>query len=478
MEMKPKHIAAIDLGSSTIRGIVASSDPVDGITVLAVEQVDAEDSVRYGRVINARETTDRVNEIIRRLENNPEVAPGRIAAVYVANGGRSLMSTPANATIKQGAEAEITADTLGQLHREARYNLASDRDVLVIAPRRYFVDQSQVKKIVGTYGNTVRGEFTMITCSQENQRALDRVNFQSADSPIAREYVTRVLAQTEMALTDSDRQRGVAFVDFGAETTTLAVFREDALQMVAALPMGSANITRDLSTVLGITLDQADNIKQTRGRAVAARVDIEAPDAESREIISLISARTSEIIANINNLLSEGGFKSADLPAGIVIAGGGSRLKGFPELLESLTNMKVRPAAVDSSIISKCDTPAADCFDLIALARYAAAHSDTDCVTFPEPEPEVEPEHPLHIGNTVGGGYNTGRLRDDDPDLLEDDPDDYNGQRGQDFGNSPLDNVPRSGSAEKTRKTLRERLKTFRDWVAPPQDGTQNNLDS
>ena len=476
MDTKTKHIAAIDLGSSTIRGIVAQSDPVAGISVLAVEEVDAADAVRHGRVINARETSERVNEIIRRLENNAAVAPGRISAIYVANGGRSLISTPANATIKQGAEAEITPDTLAQLHREARYNLASDRDVLVIAPRRYFVDQAQVKKVVGAFGNTVRGEFTVLTCSPENRRALDRVNFLSADNPVPREYVTRILAQTEMALTDSDRQRGVAFVDFGAETTTLAVFREGALQMVATLPMGSANITRDLCTVLGITTDQADNIKHTRGRAVAARVGIDAPDAESREIISLISARTAEIIANINHLLSEGGFKSADLPAGIVIAGGGSRLNGFAELLEAQTKLKVRPAAVDASIVSKCDAQPADYFDLIALARYAAAHSDIDCLDIPEPEPEPEPEQPLHISDTAQGGFRRQMINDDDPNLLADDPDDYNGSRSYNE-DTPIDDIPRGSSPEKIRKTFRERLRSLRDWMAP-QDEQNNDLDS
>ncbi len=476
MDMKSKYIAAIDLGSATIRGIVASVDPVSGITVLAVEEVDADDSVRHGRVQNAREASERVGEIIRRLENNPSVAPGHISAIYVAQGGRSLISTHANATIKQGADAEITSDTLAQLHREARYSLASDRDVLVIAPRRYFVNQTEVKKIVGAFGNTLRGEFTVLTCSPENKRALDRVNIVSADQPVRREYVTRILAQTEMALTDSDRQRGVAFVDFGAETTTVAVFREGALQMAATLPMGSANITRDLCAVLGLSHDQAENIKHTRGRAVAARVNIDAPDAESREIINLISARTAEIIANINNIITEAGFKSADLPAGIVIAGRGSRLNGFAELLESsLNKMKVRNAAVDASIASECDAVPAEHFTLIALARYAAAHSDIDCLLFPDPEPELhtETEDQPYPETRQPEGYRRRQVSDDD--LLKDDPD-YDDT--EDFDDdTPLDDIPR-GNGDDTRRGILERLRKIGKWLAPPQDDQGTDLDS
>ena len=83
-----KYIAAIEIGSSRIKGIVASVDDTAAITVLAVEELDSGETVRYGRVQNAREVSLRVNEIIQRLENSPKVAPGRISAVFVANGVR------------------------------------------------------------------------------------------------------------------------------------------------------------------------------------------------------------------------------------------------------------------------------------------------------------------------------------------------------------------------------------------------------
>ncbi len=467
--MKSKYIVAIEIGSSRIKGIVASVDETASIRVLAVEEVDSGECVRYGRVQNAREVAERVNEIIRRLENSPNVAPGRVSAVFIANGGRSLSSVFAEATLRQAGEAEITTQTLERLHKEARYNLATDREVLAIAPRHYFVDNTEVKKVVGAFGTALRGEFTIMICSPENRRALDRVSVESQQKPVPRDYVTRLLAQTEMALTDSERQIGVAFVDFGAETTTMAVFRDGALQLACTLPMGSANITRDLCVGLSTTVPAAENIKISKGRAVAERVNISAPDAETREIINYVSARAGEIIANINNRLTEAGFKASELPAGLVIAGGGARLSGFNEMLEAQTKLKVRPVAVDASIVMACQGKPADHFDVISLVRYAAAHSDFNCIAIPEgAEPRVvgadgaAPKTQQPVSAALGSYGRRDLLDENDPDLLADDLD-------------QPDNVNEDGEAlpeqaqtpAETRKRLMERLK---DWFAPRQE--------
>lgn len=477
--MEPKYVAAIEIGSSKIKGIVASVDATAGITVLAVEESPTADSVRYGRVQNAREVGTLVDDIIRRLENNPQLGQRPVTAVFVANGGRSLSSSAAEATVRQGADVEVTAQTLERLHKEARYNLATDRDVLAIAPRRYYADNTEVKKIVGSFGNVIRGEFTFITASPENKRNLDRVEINSHGEHIAREYVTRLLAQTEMALTDSDRQLGCVYVDFGAETTTVAVFRDGALQMARTLPMGSSNITRDLCVGLSMTDEAAEHIKCTRGQAMADRINIDAPDAATREIINYVSARAGEIIANINHTVTEAGFKAADLPAGFVISGGGSRLRGFNEMLEQQTRMKVRPAAVDRSI--RVQTPgvsAADHFDVIALVKYAAAHSDMNCLGDVPVTAKAEADEtaaaaaaaaPATAAARVG---QTGRrvIAEDDPALLKDDldepldqPDNINGD-DEDDG----DDLPKPGrSATETRRKL---LEKFKNWFTQPDD--------
>lgn len=473
--MKPRHIAAIEIGSSRIKGIVAAVDDTMAIRILAVEEIDSGESVRYGRVQNAREVGERVSEVVRRLENDSNVMPGRIDTVFVASGGRSLSSSHAEAVVTFGDEAEITAAVVEKLRNEARYNLATDREVMAIAPRRYTVNNSEVKKIIGAFGHVVKGEFTIVTASPENRRALDRVKIASGERILQREYVARLLANTEMALTDSDRQLGCLFIDLGAETTTLCIIKGGALQAAVALPMGSANITRDLSRGLNMTVENAEHIKLTKGRAVAERINFQSADDETREVVNYVSARTGEIIANINAFIVKAGYKPADLAAGIVLAGGGSRLAGLAEMLESQTRMKVRRAAVDSSIAMVARGNASDHFDVISLVKFVASHTPADCLDFPVEEVEetasaaVEtPPAYREPAPTAAAqrGQRANQPGIDDPDLLEDDPLDQpdNVNLSGDFN---LDDMPVEKDPNKARVSLARRLM---NWIAPKDD--------
>lgn len=488
--MNSKNIAAIEIGSSRIKGIVAAVESDGRLKVLAVEEAPSGDSVRFGRIQNAREASDIINDIIRRLENAPQVVPGQITSTFIADGGRSLRSASTDASINIGGDEEITSRILDRLHREARYNLSTDRDILAIAPRRYFVDTQEVKKVVGTFGSNVRGEFTAITQANENRRALDRLIIESHGEDVERDYVTRLLAQTELALSESERQVGVVFVDFGAESTSVAAFRGGSLVFAVTLPIGSANITRDLSTGLSITFANAEHIKRTKGEAVMDRTTFDAPDDEIREIVDYVSARSGEIIANVVNILEQAGFRTTDFPDGIVITGGGSYLRGFPEMVESITKMKVRRATVDPSIASAVagiDLTAN--FDVIALAKYAAAHSGIDCITFVEtpdtpeaphdsvkthaPQAAAEPKKDAAIKNE-----RRKPMEDDDPRLLEDDVFEQPVNINQD---DITDDLPEPGTdAKTTRMKLMDRINAIvagaKSLVKSPiEDGGMDN---
>lgn len=408
--MDNRYIIALEIGSSKIKGLAASVASDRSISIKAIEECPINDAVRYGRVQNAQEVSTVVNDILRKLENNPAIAPRKITDIFVALGGRSLSVVSTSAQTKFADAVQISADNIDRLRREASFNLVTDKEIVTLLPHAFFVDNSEVKNVVGVIGSHLNAEFSAVVISPINRRNLERIDFGSRKPE--RHYVVRPIALAELLLSASERQLGCALVDFGAETTTITVYKDDVLQTIITLPIGSRNITRDLMAGINMTFERAE----------MAKADVNQSDAE---INGYINARAGEIVANIVHQLDVAGFKAQSLPAGIILTGGGARLKGFARLLESQTKMAVRTASIEG--LSQFTDSGYDRnanADILAIAKYAVQNSATDCLS-PAPEviddnndedEEYRRHEPSHRGRRI--------ISDDDDSLLEDDSDD------------------------------------------------------
>lgn len=415
--MDNRYIVAIEIGSSKIKGLAATVGTLGDINVIAIEECKVNNSVRYGNIRNVQEVSAHVNDILRKLENNPLITPRKISEVFVAMGGRTLSVARAQAKASFPNAIEISAETISRLEREASFDLVTDKTTLQMLPHTFYVDNSETRNVVGTVGTQLRAEFSAVVISPISRRNLEMVKF--GDRNPTRHYVVRPIVLSDLLLTSSEKQLGCALVDFGAETTTITVFKNDVLQTIVTLPIGSRNITRDLMVGLSMTEDNAETAKSATPADAVTSTDV--------EINNYINARAGEIIANILHQLEAAGYRAQSLPAGIILTGGGSKLRGFDRMLEAQSKMAVRLASLDGAMQFKgSGFDRTDNADLLAVARYAADKTDANCLT-PLPETE-ETGNQDEYGYTAPGerhsGYGPRHVDYDDDSLLEDDSDD------------------------------------------------------
>lgn len=415
--MDNRYIVAIEIGSSKIKGLAASVGSLGDINVIAIEECKVNNCVRYGNVRNVQEVSSHVNDILRKLENNPRISPRKISDVFVAMGGRTLSVVPTQAQANFPNAIEISAETISRLEREASFNLVTDKTTIEMLPHTFYVDNSETANVVGTVGSHLRAEFSAVVISPVSSRNLDMIKFGERNP--RRHYAVRPLVLADLLLTPTERQLGCALVDFGAETTTLTVYKNDVLQTIITLPIGSRNITRDLMAGLSMTEDNAETAK--------AHTPADSTGSTDIEINNYINARAGEIIANIHHQLETAGYRAANLPSGIILTGGGAKLRGFDRMLEAQTKIPVRLANIDGSIRFKGNGfDRTDNADILALALYAVEHTDTDCL---EPLPASEKSEEPDFGHedtreTHSHGYGRRRVNVDDESLLQDDSDD------------------------------------------------------
>ncbi len=419
--MDTRHIVVLEIGSSKIKGLAAAIGELGEINVLAVEETPLTNSVRYGKIQNVQEVSTHVNDIIRKFENNPNIAPRKVKDIYLALGGRSLTTVTAQAQAKFPNSIEISPETVERLKREASFGLVTDKLNLEMIPHAFFVDNSEVKNVVGVVGSHVRAEFSAVVISPSIRENLDRLKFDGRT--LDRHYVVRPTALADLVLSASEKQLGCVLVDLGAETTTICIYKGDMLQTIVTLPIGSRNITRDLMVGLSMTEDSAEMAKIRVGSATP----VETSTSTDAEINNYIVARAGEIVANILHQIEVAGFKPQALRGGIILTGGGAYLRNIDKLMEAQSKMPVRLAAVDSSLQFKGSGYDRNSnIDLLAIAKYAAEKSDIECLT-PAPEPVEEPApepKPADVYDDQPARYGGRRPYVDDDSLLEDDDDD------------------------------------------------------
>ena len=389
--MEQKYIVAIEIGSSRVKGAVGTIESSGTLVVNAIEELPLIDCVRYGCIQNVEEVRACVAEIITSLEARANISPRKVKGVYVSLGGRSMMSYRRDIEQNFDDETEITNDVITNLIDGARVESFTDKEIVEIMPMGFTVDNMVHLNPIGTFGHNLKASLNV----EKLQLGING-------------YIVRQTALAQLVLTKEETQLGCVLVDFGAETTTMSIHKSGVMQHMVTIPMGSRNITRDL-TSLSITEETAENIKKEKANANIQETSGNGGKStiiegvEDVEINNYVQYRASEIVANIIGQIEQAGFKIADLSCGIIIVGGGSKLKGFNALLNTQSSLKVRSGMVSGMVhIAENSVASNDALDVIAVLFAASKGNGEDLVNCLEGDAliEIGNEEDVEVINT------------------------------------------------------------------------------
>jgi cell division protein FtsA len=184
------------------------------------------------------------------------------------------------------------------------------------------------------------------------------------------DLVLAPLAAAQAVLTKKQKELGVAVIDLGGGTTGLVVFEEGDLVTTTILPIGSMHITNDLAIGMRTSVDTAEKIKLQYGQAemreVKKDIDIdlskidrqEEGKVSSKHIAEIIEARLEETFDLVNKELKRIN-RDGQLPAGIILTGGGAKLPGVVELAKKQLRLPVvmgLPGSV-ATVIDRVNDP-------------------------------------------------------------------------------------------------------------------------
>ncbi|MBV8907203.1 MAG: cell division protein FtsA [Acidobacteriia bacterium] len=303
-----------------------------------------------GRIADQNAVSDSILRALREAEATSGVS---VESVVVGMGGPTLRGAGGRGVLELGQVREIEQRDVNRVvNRAARVQLQEDRMLLQLFPQDFVVSDHpghcDPRKMLAS---RLEIHIHLVTCSiQEHTWLIGAVNQAHME---VEESIFEGLAGCYAAVYPEERREGIAAVDIGAESTELAVYYGDSMQLASTIRVCGDHFTRDLAQGVCLSFEDAELVKLEYGAASSERcpgnVLVEVPTPENREprqvqrklINQILEARSAELFQFVRAELARVGMERA-LLGGIFLTGGGAKLPELCDIAERVLECQAR----------------------------------------------------------------------------------------------------------------------------------------
>lgn len=348
-----KIAVGLDIGATKIVALVGKKNDNGKIEILGYGHAPSL-GVHRGVVNNITQTINSIKLAVSQAEAMSGI---KIEEVTVGIAGQHIRSLQHSDYITRlNAEEVIDEEDLRLLINQVyKLVMLPGEEIIHVLPQEYKVDnEDEIEEPIGMYGSRLEANFHVVIGQVASIRNIARC---VKNAGLRLSGITlEPLASSNAALSPEEKEAGVALVDIGGGTTDIAVFKDNVIRHTSVIPFGGNVISEDIKTGCSIIGRQAELLKERYGSAWPGEnketeiVSIPGLKGRGSKEISLkrlsqiINARVQEIFEQVFLELKNYGCEeqNSKLIAGIVLTGGGSKLKHIRQLTEYITGMDVR----------------------------------------------------------------------------------------------------------------------------------------
>ncbi len=364
---KNHYIASIDLGTDKCTTLIASIGENNLMRVVGVSAISTK-GIRRSMIVDLEKVVATLTQSVDAAER---MAGFDITDCYVSVSGSHIQSLNSKGVVAvANPDQEITHVDVDRVIEAAKaVSLPSDKQIIHIIPRYFKVDsQEGIRDPVGMTGVRLESEAHIITgmttCLKNLEKCINDIGLQ------VNAFVFSGLASSEVVLSDTEKELGVALIDIGAGSTNFCVYAEGAMEYSGSIPIGARHITQDIALGCRISLDSAEKIKLylsehglrsikpiageskedlTRRRKKSDVLDTQKlgihdcdEKLSKRTLISgIMEPRIAEIMKMVAEKLDKKDLIS-QIPAGLVFTGGGAETVSLIEVAKKIFRLPAR----------------------------------------------------------------------------------------------------------------------------------------
>jgi cell division protein FtsA len=347
------YAVGLDIGTTKVVAIIAERASNDRIKILGIGHAPST-GVQRGVVTNILHTTEAVTRAVKMAE---EQAGLPVSDIVVGIAGQHIRSLQhADYITRTQPEEVIDEEDLDALNDNVhRLVMLPGEEIIHVLPQVYKVDNEiGVKEPIGMSGSRLEASFHIVVGKINSIQNIGRC-VKSSGYKISG-LTLEPLASAKACLSPDEKDAGVALVDIGGGTTDIAIFKDGIIRHTAVIPFGGKIITEDIKNACEIIEKQAELLKVKFGSCWPGENKdneiVSIPGLRGREpkeislknlskiiysrVLEMIDSVDAEIKGYINN------DDSKRLIGGIVLTGGGAKLKHLKTLVKYETGYDVR----------------------------------------------------------------------------------------------------------------------------------------
>lgn len=248
---------SLDIGTSNIKVIVGEMTD-DSLNIIGVGNVPSE-GIKKGSIVDIDETVHSIRKAFDQAERMVGF-PLRKAIVGVNGNYINIQDTNGVVAVSSENKEIHTEDVRRVMEAAQVVSIPHEQLIVDVIPRQFIVDGrdeiTDPKKMLGV---RLEVEGTLITGSKtilhNLLRCVERAGIEITD------ICLQPLAAGSAALSKDEKNLGVALIDIGGGSTTVAVFEQGHLTATHVIPLGGENITKDVSIGLRTSTEEAERVK-------------------------------------------------------------------------------------------------------------------------------------------------------------------------------------------------------------------------
>jgi cell division protein FtsA len=347
MQESSQYAVGLDIGTTKVRAVVAHIDSSTGVpTIVGIGQA-ANTGMRKGVVVNLQGPGKAIDEALGEAER---MSGYQVHGATIGVNGAHILTTHADGMVAVGAsDHEITPEDLDRIKEVATLGkVPANRDILDVVPHAYKLDgQDNIKDPIGMTGTRLEIDAHVISALTPYLVNVEKAAESAQVEPHG--IIPTSVAAARAVLNEQQIENGVAVIDLGGTTTSIAVYEEGDLQYVGVVPIGGNSITNDLAIGLKTDPEIAEQVKikhacalsHSESEGISVKHNGEIYSFKTDEINEIVEARLEEIFEGVQAHLKKAG-RAGKLPSGVVLTGGGSKLKHMPEYAKEALGLAAR----------------------------------------------------------------------------------------------------------------------------------------